>query len=67
MCQALDKAPEAVILGVEPEDIDTMSIELTPVINNQIGPIIEMVMKELDRLGVSYKKGETGYVSCNPF
>jgi len=67
MCQALDKAPEAVILGVEPEDIDTMSIELTPVIKNQIGPIIEMVIKELDRLGASYKKGETDYVSCNPF
>ena len=67
MCQALDKVPETVILGVEPEDIDTMSIELTPKIKKQTGPIVEMVIKELDRLGVQYKKGETDYVSCNPF
>ena len=67
MCQALDKVPETVILGVEPEDIDTMSIELTPVVKKQIDPIIDMVIKELDRLEVTYKKGETNYVSCNPF
>ncbi len=67
MCQALEKVPETVILGVEPEDIDTMSIELTPMVKKQVGPIIDMVIKEMDRLGVPYKKGETNYVSCNPF
>lgn len=67
MCQALEKVPETIILGVEPEDIDTLSIELTPVIKKQTGPIIDMVIKELDRLGVSYTKGETDYVSGNPF
>jgi len=67
MCQALDKVPETVILGVEPEDIDSMSIELTPVVQKQIDPVIDMVIKEMDRLGVSYTKGETGYVSGNPF
>ena len=30
LCQALDKVPETVIIGVEPEDIDTQSLELTP-------------------------------------
>lgn len=67
MCQALEKVPKTVILGVEPEDINTMSIELTPVIQKQIDPIIDMVIKEMDRLGVSYTKGETDYVSGNPF
>jgi len=67
MCQALEKVPETVILGVEPEDIDTMSIELTSMVKKQVGPIIDMVIKELDRLGIPYKKGETNYVSCNPF
>ncbi len=67
MCQALDKVPKTVILGVEPEDIDSMSIELSPVVQKQVGPIIENVIKELDRLRVSYKKGETDYVPCNPF
>ena len=30
LCQALDKVPETVIIGVEPEDIETQSLDLTP-------------------------------------
>lgn len=66
LCQALDKVPETVILGVEPEDIDTLSIDLTPVIQTKVDPIIKMVLAELDRLGVSYKKGASKNVPCNP-
>ena len=55
LCQALDKVPETVIIGVEPEDIDTQSIELTPTVKISIDPVIEMVLAELDRLGVSWK------------
>ena len=54
LCQALDKVPETVIIGVEPEDIDTQSLELTPVVQTKIEPVIEMVLAELDRLGVSW-------------
>jgi len=54
LCQALDKVPETVIIGVEPEDIDTQSIELTPAVKLSIDPVIEMVLAELDRLGVSW-------------
>ena len=54
LCQALDKVPETVIVGVEPEDIDTQSLELTPTIRTKIDPVIEMVLAELDRLGVSW-------------
>jgi hydrogenase maturation protease len=54
LCQALDKVPETVIIGVEPEDIDTQSIELTPTVKISIDPVIEMVLAELDRLGVSW-------------
>jgi hydrogenase maturation protease len=54
LCQALDKVPETVIIGVEPEDIDTQSIELTPAVKISIDPVIEMVLAELDRLGVSW-------------
>jgi hydrogenase maturation protease len=56
MCQALDKVPETVILGVEPEDIDTLGIELTPSVKPKIAPVIDMVLKELDNLGVVYSK-----------
>jgi len=54
LCQALDKVPKTVIIGVEPEDIDTQSLELTPTIQTKIDPVIEMVLAELDRLGVSW-------------
>jgi hydrogenase maturation protease len=56
LCTALDKVPDTVIVGVEPEDIDTCSIEMTPVIQDQMDPVIQMVLKELDRLGVAYSK-----------
>ena len=66
LCQALDKVPKTVIVGVEPKDIDTQSLELTPPIQAQVDPVIDMVLVELDRLGVSYKKGTLDNVSCNP-
>ncbi len=56
LCQALDKVPETVILGTEPEDIETLDLELTPVIREKIEPVIDMVLTEMDRLGVSYRK-----------
>jgi hydrogenase maturation protease len=56
LCTALDKVPDTVILGVEPEDIDTCSIEMSPVIQERVEPVIQMVLKELDRLGITYKR-----------
>ncbi len=56
LCQALDKTPETVILGVEPEDIESLSIELTTTTKAKVDSIIEMVLAELDRLGISYKE-----------
>ncbi|MFC1811592.1 HyaD/HybD family hydrogenase maturation endopeptidase [Thermodesulfobacteriota bacterium] len=66
MCQVLDKVPETVILGVEPEDIETLGIELTSTTRSKIDPMIGMILAELDRLGVSYTKGAGDHVSCNP-
>ncbi len=66
LCQALDHVPQTVILGVEPLDIETQSLDLTPPILAQVDAVIEMVLAELERLGVSYKKGNPDNVSCNP-
>lgn len=63
MCQALDKVPETVILGVEPEDIETVSVELTPTIRAKVDPMIDMTLAELDALGVSYKKRDHSLVA----
>jgi hydrogenase maturation protease len=56
VCRVLDKVPETVIFGVEPEDIDTLSLELTPTIQARVDGMIDMVLVELDRLGASYRK-----------
>lgn len=55
LCEALDGPPETVIVGVEPLDIETVSIELTPLIREKIDPLIEMVLAELEALGVRPK------------
>ena len=54
LCQALDKVPETVIVGVEPEDIETLGLELTLPVQGKMGDLIGMVLRELDRLGAGY-------------
>jgi hydrogenase maturation protease len=66
LCQVFDKVPDTVIIGVEPEDIETLSIELTPVIQLKVDPMIQMVLTELDRLEVPYYKRKHNHVSRNP-
>ena len=66
LCQALDKVPETVIVGVEPLDIHTLSIELTPVTAAKVAPMVDMVLAELDRLNTPYTKRKQKYVSRNP-
>jgi len=56
LCQALDKVPETVIVGVEPEDIETLGLELTPPVQEKMSDLIAMVLKELDRLGADYQE-----------
>jgi Ni,Fe-hydrogenase maturation factor len=51
---------------VEPEDIETLSIELTPTTRSKVEAAIEMVLAELDRLGVTYKRGKTEDVPRYP-
>lgn len=67
LCQALDKVPQTVILGVEPEDIDTCSIELTPAVQAKFDQLQAMVLAELDRLGATYSFKVEGDddVSCD--
>lgn len=66
LCRALDRSiPETVILGVEPQDIETLSIKLTPVTADRIEPVLDMVFNELRRLNVPYRK-RTNHVSCDP-
>jgi len=55
LCQALEKAPETVILGVEPEDIETVGLELTSPVQQKLALLVDRVMEELEGLGVVYR------------
>jgi len=66
LCQALDHVPETVIVGIEPEDIETLCVDLTPVTQARMNDVIALVLAELDRLGKSYnRKGTSENVSGN--
>ena len=67
LCQAMEKMPEAVIVGVEPEDIATLSTALTTTTQNKMEDVIGMVLTELNRLGIVYRdRGTNAHVPCNP-
>jgi hydrogenase maturation protease len=40
--------PEVVILGIEPKDMESSSLELTPEIEAKVPRLIELVMKEVE-------------------
>ncbi len=65
LCQALDHVPRTVIFGVEPEDIDTLSVDLTTTVEKQIDPIVCKVLTEIERIGGTYHcKTENSKANC---
>jgi hydrogenase maturation protease len=67
LCQVFDKVPQTVIIGVEPEDYQTLSLALTPTVHARIEPVIRMVLDELTRLGVSHRRKLSDHVPRDPF
>ncbi len=57
-CQALDAPPQAVLLGVEPDDTKSLTCELTPVLQAKMEAMAACVLEELDRLAVAYREKE---------
>ncbi len=55
LCETIDHKPETVVLGMEPEDMATMDVELTPTVAGQLDRLADMVLAELDRLGAGYR------------
>jgi hydrogenase maturation protease len=66
MCQALDHVPETVIVGIEPEDIETCTLDMTETTQARMDDLIAMVLAELDRLNVSYEPNPEGNQSDVP-
>lgn len=56
LCEALEHVPETIILGVEPEDMQTLGITPTATLQNQVDPMVERILAELDLLNVTYQR-----------
>ncbi|MGD9210996.1 MAG: HyaD/HybD family hydrogenase maturation endopeptidase [Desulfobacteraceae bacterium] len=56
LVKAIDRSPETVIVGIEPEDIETMSLTLTKTVAAKVDDLIAMVLAELDSLNVTYSR-----------
>jgi hydrogenase maturation protease len=54
LCNAIDKNPRTIVVGVEPQDMITMAVELTPLIAARVDDLVAMVLKELKQLGIQY-------------
>lgn len=50
--------PKTVIIGVEPEDIETWSLNLTPSVQGRLDDLCRMVLDELDSLNAKYRLKE---------
>lgn len=55
LCRAIDKEPQVVVVGVEPADMASMNISLTPVVAQKVDALVAMVLDELKMYGI---KGE---------
>ncbi|MFO7708468.1 MAG: HyaD/HybD family hydrogenase maturation endopeptidase [Desulfobacterales bacterium] len=67
LCQALDNVPKTVIIGIEPEDIQTLSLAMTATVESKVDEVIGLVLAELDRLGATYRKAVSSDVPGDPF
>ena len=53
IAEALGKKIEAVIIGIQPEDMSDWGLELTQTIEAKIPELMELVLKELKALGIA--------------
>lgn len=70
LCPAFGKMPHTIILGIEPSDIETLSLNLSPVVESKIQQLLTIIVDELRSLGVNpvekTQEEQQCYVSCNP-
>jgi len=51
MCEIVGNRPEAVVIGMEPFDYDSMALELSPAAVSSMPVMIESVIREIESVG----------------
>jgi len=54
LCNALDHVPQTTIIGIEPKDLNTLSENLTQVVEAKIDLLVQKVLEELTAIGGEY-------------
>jgi hydrogenase maturation protease len=54
-CGIVGKRPDAVVIGIEPQDYHTMAVEVSEVLAGRLGDMAGHVLKEIEAAGGTYK------------
>jgi len=54
-CELIGSRPDTVVIGIEPKNMDDVSLEVSPEIEQAIPLLIEKVLSEIKRAGGSFK------------
>lgn len=60
IAEAMGRKHDAVVIGVQPLDMASWGLELTPLIESKVPEIIGLVLKELEAVGVTPLPAEGG-------
>lgn len=55
-CDLAGTRPDCIVFGMEPLDYESLDLEMSPVMQDNMPRLMEEVLKELTKLGVSYSK-----------
>lgn len=55
-CDLAGARPDCIVLGMEPLDYESLDLEMSPVMQDNMPRLMDEVLKELTKLGISYSK-----------
>ncbi|MFP4317157.1 MAG: HyaD/HybD family hydrogenase maturation endopeptidase [Desulfovibrionales bacterium] len=53
-CEILGNRPDALIVGIEPEDYETMSVQLSETLSGKVPDMVDRVLEEIAKSGGSF-------------
>jgi hydrogenase maturation protease len=59
-CKLAGHCPQAVIIGMEPEDMETMSIQLSPTCTRNLPLMADRVLQEVQDVGGTFREQDPG-------
>lgn len=61
ICSLLEKIADITIIGIVPDDIQTVEVNLTKTLKAQFSKFINETLNQLDKINVGYKKNQNNF------